>query len=130
MTEEQMERMKMQQRMLIHTGIRVEERYPQVVKIDILHVREHTSAFGASHKEGVWTITPQSEACFVLECLNRECSTIGFDLQSAISAAIREGKTEVSGEMRCEGQEAPDHPEQSCDGKLTYTIRITYKSKE
>lgn len=53
--------------------------------------------------------------------------SIGFDLQGVISAAIREGKTEVSGEMRCEGQEAPDHPEQSCDARLNYTIIFVYR---
>jgi len=41
--------------------------------------------------------------------------------------AIHAQKTEISGEMKCGGQEAPDHPEQSCDGKINYTIKIIYK---
>ena len=39
----------------------------------------------------------------------------------------RDHQTEKTGEMRCEGQEAPDHPEQSCDGYIKYTVSITYK---
>ncbi len=96
-------------------------------KIVIHHVREHHSFAGESHKEGTWTITPQSELFFVLECLNRECTTIGFNLQSVIGSAIHARKTEITGEMQCGGQEAPDHPEQSCDGSLKYIIKIQYK---
>ena len=29
--------------------------------------------------------------------------------------------------MKCGGQEASDHLEQSCDGSLKYIITITYK---
>ena len=78
-------------------------------------------------EEKSWTITPQSELFFVIGCLNRECTSIGFNLQSVISSAIHAQKTEISGEMKCGGQEAPDHPEQSCDGKINYTIKIIYK---
>ena len=110
-----------------HTGIRIEELYPNVEKIEIHHVRNHTSFCGPSHKEGIWTITPQSEVYFLLECLNRECTSAGFDLRSVISTAIHNRQTEVTGVMRCEGQEASDHPEQSCDGSLEYTIKLQYK---
>lgn len=39
----------------------------------------------------------------------------------------RDHLTEKSGEMRCEGQEALDHPEQKCDGTIKYAIKILYK---
>lgn len=65
---------------------------------------------------------------FVIDCLNRECTSIGYDLSSVVGSAIRNHVTEVSGTMRCQGNEAPDHPEQSCDGLLSYTIRMTYKN--
>ncbi len=110
-----------------HTGVCVEQLYPEVDSIEIHYIRDHSSAFGSSHRDDVWKVTPQSEACFIIECLNPECSTIGFDLGSVISSAIHYHKTEVSGEMDCEGQEAPDHPEQSCDGHVEYTIKIVYK---
>lgn len=127
MTEAENERMKQKQRAFAHNGIRLEERYPQVECISINYIKEHTSFVSPSVKEGVWTVKPQSEAYFILECLNRECTSIGFDLSSAISSAIRNHESEVSGKMKCEGQEAPDHPEQSCSGTLKYTIRISYK---
>lgn len=127
MTEAQARKLKQAQLNAIHTGIRVEQLYPQVEKIEIHHERTYTSFVGRSQQESTWVVTPQSEVCFVLSCLNRECTSIGFDLGSVISSAIHSHKTEVSGEMSCEGQEAPDHPEQSCDGYLKYTIKIVYK---
>ena len=127
MTERECERMKQNQLSSLHRGIYVGDFYPEVEKIEIHHIREHHSFAGESHKEGTWTITPQDELFFVLSCLNRECTSIGFNLQSEIGTAIHAHKTEVSGEMKCGGQEAPDHPEQGCDGSLKYTIKIQYK---
>ena len=127
MTEAQASKLKQAQLNTIHTGIRVEQLYPQVEKIEIHHERTYTSFVGRSQQESTWVVTPQSEVCFVLSCLNRECTSIGFDLGSVISSAIHSHKTEVSGEMSCEGQEAPDHPEQSCDGHLKYSIKISYR---
>ena len=71
-----------------HTGIRIEELYTDVEKIEIHHVREHTFLCGRLHEEETWTITPQNEVCFLLECLNRECTSIGFNLRNIISSAI------------------------------------------
>lgn len=127
MTERECERMKQNQLRLLHCGRYVGDFYPEVEKIEIHHIREHHSFAGELHREGTWTITPQSELFFVLGCLNRECTSIGFNLQSEISSAIHAHRTEVSGEMKCGGQEAPDHPEQNCDGFLKYTIWIHYK---
>lgn len=127
MTEGQARKLKQTQLNAVHTGIRVEQLYPQVERIEIHHVRAHTSFAGRSQQEGTWVVTPQSEACFVLSCRNRECTSIGFDLVSVISSVIHSRKTEVTGEMDCDGQEAPDHPEQSCDGHLIFTMKIVYK---
>ena len=66
---------------------------------------------------------------FVLDCLNVECSSAGFDLKNEIYSMYRDHLTKKSGEMRCDGQEAPDHPEQRCSGSLLFTIIITYGSK-
>lgn len=127
MTEAQARKLKQAQFNAVHTGIRVEQLYPEVEKIEIHHLRTHISFVGRSQKVGTWVTIPQSEAYFVLSCLNRECTSIDFDLGSVISSAIHSKKTEVTGEMDCEGQEAPDHPEQSCDGHLKYSIKLTYK---
>lgn len=128
MTEKECEKMKQEQLRMLHRGLYVGEFFPQVEKIVIRYIREyHSFAGDAPSEEKSWTITPQSELFFVIGCLNRECTSIGFNLQSVISSAIRAQKTEISGEMKCDGQEAPDHPEQSCDGSLKYTIKIQYK---
>lgn len=127
MTEKASEKCKRTMRMIAHTGILIEKWYPNVEKIEIHHIRNHTSFCGPMHDEGTWTITPQSEVYFLIECLNRECTSAGFDLRSVISSAICNHQTEVSGEMNCMGDEAPDHPEQSCNGTLQYTIKIVYK---
>lgn len=55
--------------------IRVEQLYSQVEKIEIHHVRVHTSFVCRSQQEGTWVVTPQSEVCFVLSCFNRECTS-------------------------------------------------------
>lgn len=96
-------------------------------RIEIHHLRTHTSFAGRSQHERIWDVTPHSEACFILSCLNRECTSVGFDLGSVISLAIHSRKTDITGEMDCDGQEAPDHPEQSCEGHLKFTMKIVYK---
>lgn len=127
MSDDENERQKQRLRSFLHNGRRVEEVYPQVETIEISYLKEHISFVGHNKNEGKWTITPHSEMYFVINCLNRECTSIGFDLSGVVGSAIRSRETEVSGEMKCQGNEAPDHLEQSCDGALKYTIRITYK---
>ncbi len=127
MTEEENRVLKRTLRQNAHTGIRMEQLYPSVEKIEIHHNRSHRSAFGSNQKEGVMIVTSKSEACFIIDCLNPECSSIGFDLSGVISTAIHRHLTEFSGEMNCEGQEAPDHPEQSCEGNICYRVTINYR---
>lgn len=127
MTEAENERRKLKLRQSLYDGTRVEQRYPSVKSIEIVHERTHSSAFGSSHKDGVWSVSPGDHTAFVLECLNPECSSIGFNLRGIIEAAVRNRDTEVSGLLKCTGQEAPDHPEQSCNGLLKYIVRIVYQ---
>lgn len=132
LTDAENERQKQHLRALLHRGRYIYEAYPQIEKIEIIYSRSHNSFAGPNtenDKEYTWVVTPQQEDFFLLECLNRECTSIGYNLGSVISTTIRNQMTEVSGEMRCQGKEAPDHPEQSCDGKLKYTIRISYNVK-
>ena len=128
MTEAQFERMKREQHRLRYMDTRrIEEVFPDIASIKISYQLQHSSAFGSQDKEGTWNVNLQSQMCFVLDCLNRECTSAGFDLKDEIYSMRRSHQTEKSGEMRCEGQEAPDHPEQSCDGHLKYTIKIVFK---
>ena len=132
LTDAENERQKQRLRASLHRGRYVFEAYPEIEKIEITYSRSHNSFAGPNpdnNKEYTWVVTPQQEDFFLLECLNPECTSIGYNLGSVISTTIRNQMTEVSGEMRCQGKEAPDHPVQSCDGKLKYTIRISYKAK-
>lgn len=128
MTEAQFEKMKREQHRLRYMDMRrIEEVFPDIVSIETRYQLHHGSAFGSQDKEGTWDVNLQSQMCFVIDCLNRECTSAGFDLKNEIYAMRRDHLTEKSGEMRCDGQEAPDHPEQSCDGQLKYTIKIVFK---
>lgn len=128
MTESQFERLKQEQlRQRYSDSRRIEEVFPNISSIEIIYQLRHSSAFGSKEKEGIWNVNLQSQMCFVIDCLNPECTSAGFDLKNEIYSMCREYLTEKSGEMRCEGQEAPDHPEQSCDSHLKYTIKIVFK---
>lgn len=130
MTNAENERQKQRLRALLPRGRYIFEAYPEIEKIEITYSRSHNSFVGPNpdnNKENTWVVTPQHEDFFLLNCLNSECTSIGFNLWSVISSAIHAHKKEISGEMKCEGQEAPDHPQQRCDGTLDYTIKITYR---
>lgn len=128
MTEAQFEKFKQEQRRFRYMDTRrIEDVFLDIEKIEITYHLHHGSVFGSQDKKGTWIVDLQSQMCFVLDCLNRECSSAGFDLKNEIYDMRRDHLTEKTGEMHCEGQEAPDHPEQNCDGKLLYTIKITYK---
>lgn len=130
MTDAQFDRLKQQQRQMRYMDTRrIEEVFPDIASIEIDYHLQHSSAFGRSEKKHTWHVNMQSQMCFVLDCLNRECTSAGFDLKNEIYSMNRAKQTKKSGDIRCDGQEAPDHPEQSCDGELTYTIKITYKKE-
>lgn len=128
MTEAKFDKMKQEQRRLRYMDTRCkDEVFPNIAKIEITYKLHHGSEFGNQDKEGTWMVNLQSQMDFSIECLNRECSSSGFDLKNEIYSMYRDRLSEKSGEMKCEGQEAPDHPEQSCDGHLSYMIKISYK---
>lgn len=105
----------------------VEELFPDIEKIEVSYHLYHGSFVGPKDVDGSRVYKPQDMAIFYIDCLNKECSSEGFNLKSEIYSLRRDHKTEISGEIKCGGQEAPDHPEQSCDGSLKYTIKIKYK---
>ena len=128
MTEAQFEKLKREQLLIRYMDTRrIEEVFPDIASIVILYQLHHSSAFGSRNEERTWNVNLQSQMCFVIDCLNHECTSAGFDLKNEIYSMRRSHQTKLSGEMLCEGQVAPDHPEQSCDGTLKYTIKIQYK---
>lgn len=128
MTKAQFDKLKQEQRRAhYYDSRRIEEVFPDIEKIEITYHLHHGSAFGSQDKEWTWNVNLQSQMSFVIDCLNIECTSSGFDLRNEIYFMQRDHLTEKAGEMHCDGQEAPDHPEQRCDGKLKYVIKITYK---
>ena len=129
MTDAQLERLKLEQRRMLYSDTRrVEEVFPEIEKIEINYYIHHGSAFGVQNEQHSWLIKPEYQAVFVIDCLNRECSSVGFDLKNEIWSMYRTKQEEKTGTMCCEGQEAPDHPEQRCSGKLEFSIKIVYKA--
>lgn len=128
MTEAQLEKLKHEQMRMRYMDTRhIQEVFPDIENIEIHYQLHHGSAFGSQDKDGIWKVNMQSQMDFVMECLNRECSSTGFDLKDVIYSMRQSRLTETSGLMNCQGQEAPDHPEQTCEGWLKYTIKIQYK---
>ncbi len=78
MSDAENERQKQRIRSFLHNGRRIEDAYPQIEKIEINYLKEHNSFVGHNEKDGKWTLTPHSEMYFVIECLNRECTSIGY----------------------------------------------------
>ena len=128
MTPAENERRKREHSKCLYSNTRkLADSFPDIERIEISYVNHHKCIFSNSIKNNVLKYTPQSNDFFVIDCLNPECSSFGFDLKNDIYSMQREHLTEFSGERDCDGQEAPDHPEQKCSGTLNYTIRIIYK---
>lgn len=128
MSEAQYEKLKREQACIRYMDTRTkEEVFPDIEKIEIIYHLHHGSAFGNQERDWTWNVNMQSQIDFVIECLNRECTSIGFDLKNEIYDMYKERKTEKTGTKHCDGQEAPDHPEQRCDGTIKYMIKISYK---
>lgn len=128
MTEKQLEALKREQMRLRYMDTRrIGEVFPDIESIEIEYHLQHISVFGKQEEDKIWNVNLQGQMCFFIDCLNHECSSAGYDLKNEIYSMYSNHQTEVSREMKCDGQEAPDHPEQRCGGSLKYTIKITYK---
>lgn len=128
MSPTQLEKMKRAQKLARYMDTRrIGEVFPDIESIEIEYHLQHISIFGKLEEDKIWNINLQGQMCFFIDCLNRECSSAGFDLKDEIYTMQREHITEKSDVIHCNGQEAPDHPEQRCGGSLKYTIKICYK---
>ncbi len=129
LTREKNDKLKRERYVFLHSDTRkVADVFPDIERIEITYIQTHKAAIEIKPKENSIVFTPQSEDVFIIECLNDEC-TFGwyYDLRNDIYNMRRNHLTEYCGEKNCQGQEAPDHPEQSCGGSLRYTINIVYK---
>lgn len=129
MTDKQNEEQKSRQRSLHYSLLRViSDIYPTVDKITIRYKQIYRSAFGTSEYENEQKYTSSSRNNFLVKCLNRECTSIGYDLRDEVEDMIYSRESSREGNIDCNGSEAPDHLYQSCGSSLHYYIQITFKN--
>lgn len=98
----------------------------KVEKIEIRYKETYRSFAGVQTKDYTLIKDKSDKANFYIECPNPECTSGYIDLRGEVISAIREWKDTVSGEKKCSGRTAPDHPNQCCDVKVEYEISILY----
>ena len=101
--------------------------FPNIEKIVIEYEVIHKSVFGNQKETHTLTYSSNSQANFIIECLNGECTSGYFDLKNVISTMVCEKLSTFEGTLNCTGSEAPDHIYQRCSGNLSYNISIEYK---
>lgn len=127
MTEQENERQKSKLRSWHYSQLHnISDYYPTVASIIINYHQIHRSAFGTNDKKNVLNYDTTSRDDFLIVCLNRECTSIGFNLEHIISDMVTHKETYKKGKLDCEGSEAPDHLYQSCGSCLWYNITIKY----
>ena len=106
----------------------IQEVYPSIEKVKIEYAMTHISVFGKSERSSTLIYAPNRPNVFEIDCINRECTQEYFDLLSEVRNMFALNLSERTGVMRCQGKEAEDHLEQSCDTILDYKITIKYKN--
>lgn len=106
----------------------IQEVYSSIEKVKIEYAMTHISVFGKSERSSTLIYNPHRPNVFEIDCINRECTQEYFDLLSEVQNMIALNLLEKTGVMRCQGKEAEDHLEQSCDTILDYKITIKYKN--
>ena len=104
----------------------VSECFPSVDSIVVDYTITYESAFGCVIDKGCSTYNRESKVVFLYNCRNNDCTGLGFDLFPEIHSSISENKETYSGELKCQGKEAPDHSN-ACPTKMEYSIRVVYR---
>ena len=107
----------------------IKEVYPSIKKVEIEYTMKHISVFGKSESSKTLIYEPECPNIFEIDCINRECTQEYFDLKSEVRNMFALNISEGTGTMRCQGKEALDHLEQSCDTTLDYKITIEYSNQ-
>lgn len=101
----------------------VYEIYPDVESMRIV---ADVSAYSEQHYDFI--IKPaDSLNMAILPCENRNCTAGYFFLNEKIRFALARKESTIEGEMKCSGNDSPNHPHQSCIGILKYRVEITYR---
>ena len=106
----------------------IKEVYPSIEKVEIEYTMKHISVFGESENSRTLIYRPDRPNVFEIDCINRECTQEYFDLKFEVQNMVTLNISEKTGVMRCQGKEAEDHLEQSCDTILDYKVTIEYRN--
>ena len=108
---------------------RISELHPNVDHIEIEYRIEHKSPITVPEVKGKAEYGGESLPEFDFLCPNRECTCGHISLYSEVASMLAHSQKDRSGEKRCEGSEATDHPEQ-CASVLHYRIHVSYRSTD
>lgn len=128
MTDRENERRKSEQRSWFYSQLHaISGYYPTIESITISFHQIYRSAFGTTDKRNILCYDATSRDDFLIECLNGECTCIGYNLKDIILEMVTRKELNKKGKLCCEGSEAPDHLYQSRGASLYYDIAINYK---
>lgn len=128
MTQQENERQKDNQRSWYYSSLRlISELYPTIKCLTIDYKQVYRSAFGIVDESKCLHYDSNSRDNFLIDCKNRECTYIGYDLKDIIWSMVNRHVETEEGNLDCKGSEAPDHLYQSCGSSLHYKVSIVYK---
>lgn len=128
MTDREIDWRKSEQRSWFYSQLHaISDYYPTVESLTISYHQIYRSAFETTDKRNVLCYDATSRDGFLIECLNGECTCIGYNLKNIIFEVVARRELNIKGKLCCEGGEVPGHLYQSCGAILYYDIAINYK---
>lgn len=79
--------------------------FPAIDHIEVFETIHFTTAVGSTTSESINKIICPDEKCYLhIDCVNKDCTSDGFDLTSSLEEAIRHRRC-VKVVKRCDGKE-------------------------
>ena len=104
----------------------VQYRWPNVDKLSLVltYTDENSHPVSTDTK----TLEPHHSAFIWFRCQDYECVNGGFELDNVVLNMIRDGRTEATGEIVCQGwQDRERIGQHRCFRELHYAIKCSYK---
>lgn len=89
---------------LYRSASTIAERFPDCKCVKISVKIRFTSAFGVHEKDYQRNLLPTDKLHLHFDCVNGDCTGNGFSLTNQLWNSLQ-SKSEISGELRCEGKE-------------------------
>jgi hypothetical protein len=98
------------------------QRHPKVAEIGVS--LQFTLPGGKPHSSPHRRLfMPDMQAFFDMQCPDRDCSNGGFDLETAIDAAVRSKSRESRGHIECKGK----RNREACGIALDYSVEVVMR---